>query len=87
MVTAVLKPLYLKKEVTKKEYTDINREVSHLLYEKVGEAGADALADQDTREKWQQMATGEVDNAIKLLRASSAVALSPAADDSASTSS
>lgn len=86
MVTAVLKPIYLKKEVTKEEYTDINREVSRLLYEKVGEAGADALADQDTREKWQQMATGEVDNAIKTIRANG-TALSPAADDSASSSS
>jgi hypothetical protein len=86
MVTAVLKPIYLKKEVTKEEYTDVNRDVSRLLYEKVGEAGADALADQDTREKWQKMATNEVDIAVKALRAGGA-ALSPAADDSASSSS
>jgi hypothetical protein len=84
MVTAVLKPLYLKKEVTKQEYTDVNRDVSRLLYEKVGEAGADALADQDTREKWQKMATAEVDIAVKALRAA---ALSPSAEDSASSSS
>jgi hypothetical protein len=84
MVTAVLKPLYLKKEVTKQEYTDVNRDVSRLLYEKVGEAGADALADQDTREKWQKMATTEVDVAVKALRAA---ALSPSAEDSASSSS
>lgn len=87
MVTAVLKPLYLKKDVTKEEYTDINRDVSRLLYEKVGEAGADALADQDTREKWQQMASGEVDSAVKTLKANNAIALSPAAEDSASSSS
>ncbi|CAA9963405.1 HRD1 HRD ubiquitin ligase complex ER membrane component [Pyrenophora teres f. maculata] len=86
MVTAVLKPLYLKKEVTKQEYTDVNRDVSRLLYEKVGEAGADALADQDTREKWQKMASDEVDVAVKGLRTAGA-ALSPAADDSASSSS
>jgi hypothetical protein len=86
MVTAVLKPIYLKKEVTKEEYTDVNRDVSRLLYEKVGEAGADALVDQDTREKWQKMATNEVDIAVKALRAGGA-ALSPAADDSASSSS
>ncbi|KAI2488584.1 HRD1 HRD ubiquitin ligase complex ER membrane component [Pyrenophora tritici-repentis] len=86
MVTAVLKPLYLKKEVTKQEYTDVNRDVSRLLYEKVGEAGADALADQDTREKWQKMASNEVDAAVKGLRTAGA-ALSPAADDSASSSS
>lgn len=85
MVTAVLKPLYLKKEVTKEEYTDINRDISRLLYEKVGDAGAAALADQETREKWQRMAGDEVDNAIKALR--TIVALSPAAEDSASSSS
>ncbi|EUC44865.1 hypothetical protein COCMIDRAFT_37301 [Bipolaris oryzae ATCC 44560] len=86
MVTAVLKPLYLKKEVSKQEYTDVNRDVSRLLYEKVGEAGADALADQDTREKWQKMASSEVHNAIKALPRNLAGALSPAADDSASSS-
>jgi hypothetical protein len=87
MVTAVLKPVYLKKEVTKEQYTDINRDVSRLLYEKVGEAGADALADHDTRDKWQQMAGTEVQNAIEARRASGAAALSPAAEDSASSSS
>ena len=84
MVTAVLKPMYVKKEITKQEYTDINRDVSRLLYEKVGEAGADALLDHDTREKWQSMASTEVDNAIKTIRAA---AVSPAAEDSASSSS
>lgn len=87
MVTAVLKPRYVKKEVTKEEYTDINRDVSRLLYEKVGEAGSDALVDHETREKWQQMAGTEVENAVKALRMSTAAALSPAADDSASSSS
>lgn len=87
MVTAVLKPLYMKKEVTKEEYTDINRDVSRLLYDKVGDAGAAALADQETREKWQRMATDEVEGAIKVLRTAGTIALSPAAEDSASTSS
>ena len=87
MVTAVLKPLYLKKEITKEEYTDINRDVSHLLYEKVGDAGAAALADQETREKWQYMASDEVDGAIKTLRTANAPALSPATEDSTSSSS
>ncbi len=87
MVTAVLKPLYAKKEVTKEEYTEINRDISRLLYEKVGEAGADALADQDTREKWQNMANTEVDTALKTLRTSVAAALSPVTEDSASSSS
>lgn len=87
MVTAVLKPVYLKKEVTKEQYTDINRDVSRLLYEKVGEAGADALADHETREKWQKMASTEVEGAVQNLRTACAAALSPAAEDSASSSS
>lgn len=87
MVTAVLKPIYLKKEVSKEAYTDINRDVSRLLYEKVGEAGAGALTDQATREKWQQMASTEVQNAIEARRVSNTAVLSPAADDSASSSS
>jgi hypothetical protein len=87
MVTAVLKPRYLKKEVTKEQYTDINRDVSRLLYDKVGEAGADALADHDTREKWQQMASSEVAAAIDKLGVISASSLSPTAEDSASSSS
>lgn len=87
MVTAVLKPIYLKKEVTKEAYTDINRDVSRLLYEKVGEAGAGALTDHATREKWQQMASAEVQNAIEARRVSNTAVLSPAADDSASSSS
>lgn len=87
MVTAALKPMYLKKEVSKEEYTDINRDISRLLYEKVGGAGADALADHDTREKWQRMASDEVEGAVKALRASDAAVLSPTAEDSASSSS
>lgn len=86
MVTAVLKPLYLKKDITKEEYTDINRDVSRLLYDKVGDAGATALADQDTREKWQRMAGDEVDNAVKSLHTAGAAAVSPTAEDFISSS-
>jgi hypothetical protein len=83
MVTAVLKPRYVKKEVTKEQYTDINRDVSRLLYEKVGDAGATALADQETREMWQRMAGDEVETAIQALHTAGAVAVSPTAEDSA----
>ncbi|KAF2270306.1 hypothetical protein CC78DRAFT_574440 [Lojkania enalia] len=86
MVTAVLKPLYIKKEITKEEYTEINRDVSRLLYERVGEAGASALTDQNTREKWQRMAGKEVDSSIRALRASGPVAIA-LSEDSASSSS
>lgn len=65
MVTAVLKPLYVKKDITKDIYTEVNRDVSRLLYERVGDAGPAALADQTTRAGWQKMANDEVANAIK----------------------
>jgi len=86
MVTAVLKPIYIKKDISKDDYTEINRDVSRLLYDRVGEAGADALAKQDTREKWQRMANEEVDKAVKALDPNRP-AVSPILDDSASTSS
>lgn len=86
MVTVALKPLYVKKEISKQEYTEINRDVSRLIYERVGDAGAEALADQETREKWQSMAGEEVDTAVKNLRANGPAAVS-VADDSASSSS
>ncbi|KAJ4298171.1 hypothetical protein N0V90_006070 [Kalmusia sp. IMI 367209] len=86
MVTAVLKPFYIKKDINKDEYTEINRDVSRLLYDRVSEAGADALASQDTRDKWQNMASTEVDNAIKELSVARH-ATSPTTEDSASSSS
>jgi hypothetical protein len=86
MVTVVLKPLYLKKEITKEEYTCINRDVSRLLYERVGDAGAEALANQETRARWQQMAGDEVSIAVKAYRADNPTAAS-AVDDAASSSS
>jgi hypothetical protein len=81
MVSAVLKPIYMKKEITKDEYTEINRDVSRLLYERVGDAGANALMSQDTRGKWQKMAMDEVNNAVLLLPSSGAAS---AGEDSAS---
>ncbi|CAI6334749.1 unnamed protein product [Periconia digitata] len=65
MVSAVLKPLYVKKDITKDVYTEVNREVSRSLYERVSDAGPAALADQATRAKWQEIANDEVQSAIK----------------------
>ncbi|KAF2015285.1 hypothetical protein BU24DRAFT_174957 [Aaosphaeria arxii CBS 175.79] len=86
MVTFALKPLYVKKEISKDEYTDVNRDISRLLYDRVSDAGADALADKDNREQWQKMAADEVDDAVKALRADGPPTLT-STDDSASSSS
>ncbi|GAB7348835.1 hypothetical protein MBLNU459_g7544t1 [Dothideomycetes sp. NU459] len=66
MVKAALGSRYREKEITKDQYTDINRDVSRLLYDKVGDA--EGLADQAEREKWQQVALDEVQLAIDAIR-------------------
>ena len=63
MVKAALKPLYQKNELDKDAYTEINRDISRLMYEKVG--GANGLTDQSARERWQRLANTEVEAAIK----------------------
>jgi hypothetical protein len=88
MVTAVLKPFYTKKQISKSSYTDINRDVSRLLYDRVGDAGAEALANQQTRLGWQKMASEEVDKAVKALQGfAPGAATVSVTDDSASSSS
>ena len=67
MVKAVLGPRYRNDEVTKDQYTDINRDVSRLMYDKVGDA--EGLADQDGRDKWQKFATDEVERLVEAIRA------------------
>lgn len=67
MVKAVLAPRYRENQISKDQYTDINRDVSRMLYEKIGDA--EGLADQKEREKWQQVALEGVDEAIDAIRA------------------
>lgn len=67
MVKASLGPRYRKNEITKDQYTDINRDISRLMYDKVGDA--EGLANQEERNKWQRVAHDEVEKAIELIRA------------------
>ncbi len=66
MVKLALGSRYRDKEITKDQYTDINRDVSRRLYELVGSAAA--LTDQAEREKWQGVADEEVRQAVIALR-------------------
>jgi hypothetical protein len=66
MVKAVLGPRYRGGEINKDQYTDINRDVSRMLYEKVGDA--EGLANQDGRERWQEVASAEVERAVQTIR-------------------
>ncbi|KAK3109517.1 hypothetical protein LTR53_017152, partial [Teratosphaeriaceae sp. CCFEE 6253] len=66
MVKLALGPRYRDQEMSKEQYTDINRDVSRKMYERVGDASA--LTDQAERERWQGVAEGEVKKAIAALR-------------------
>jgi len=65
MVSGALKPHYKAKAVSKDQYTDINRNISRLLYNHVGDI--DAL-DGDGREKLEKFAIEEVSKAVEALQ-------------------
>lgn len=67
MVKNALGTRYRDREISKDQYTDINRDVSRMLYDQVGDA--ESLADQTEREKWQQLAVDEVQKAVDAIRA------------------
>jgi hypothetical protein len=66
LVSAALKPHYHRKELDKDAYTEINRDVSRMLYDRVWDAGG--LVDVATRDKFQKIAAEEVAIAVKALR-------------------
>ena len=63
MVKNALRSRYQQNEIDTDQYTNINRDVSRKLYEQIGDA--ESLADQVERERWQTVATVEVDKAIE----------------------
>ncbi|KAI9801086.1 MAG: hypothetical protein M1833_002954 [Piccolia ochrophora] len=65
MVRAALKPLYHSQDVSKDEYTTVNRNVSRMLYDRVGDVNC---LDQEAREGWERLATQEVHKAVQALR-------------------
>ena len=64
MVKEALKVPYQNKLVSKDEYTDINRSISRMLYDKIGD---EEKLNSDSREIWQQFAKDEVDKALRAL--------------------
>ena len=66
MVSSALKPHYQNNSVNKDQYTDINRNVSHMLYDRYGQLGT---IDGDSREGWERLASDEVAKAVKELQA------------------
>ncbi len=65
MVSSALRPHYHNSEISKDEYTDINRSVSRMLYEKVG---AEENLNDHARESWEKMASEEVTKAVQSLK-------------------
>ncbi|KAL8830287.1 MAG: hypothetical protein Q9170_005793 [Blastenia crenularia] len=69
MVSSALKPHWHRSEISKDQFTDINRSVSRMLYEKVGVAGN--LEDNGAKETWEKLASEEVAKAVQSLKAES----------------
>lgn len=65
MVKAVLKPIYKKRTINTEEYTDINMQVSRMLYDRIEDEGG--LADEAARGRWQAVAAEEVEAALTRL--------------------
>lgn len=66
LVSAALKPHYTEQTITKDEYTNINRDISRMLYDKIGDF--EALAGED-KAKWEKVAGEEVSKAVDALKA------------------
>ena len=64
MVSTALKPHYQSNVISKDQYTDINRNVSRLLYDRVG--GAGYVMGKD-REIFEKLANEEVTKAVEEL--------------------
>ncbi|KLJ13772.1 hypothetical protein EMPG_11313 [Blastomyces silverae] len=84
MVSAALKPHYRSRGVSKDEYTDINRRISRMLYDK---AGTTTALDTESKTKWQAVAKEEVNKAIARLKESRELNKANEASDSGQASS
>lgn len=65
LVGAELKPFYRRKEVSKEEYTEINRTISRKLYERVGEV---ETLEGEKLAQLKEVAKEEVRKAVEALQ-------------------
>lgn len=63
MVSGVLKPHYAKKLVDKDTFTDINRDISRMLYDRIWDDGG--FVDKAARDRWEKIALEEVEKAVQ----------------------
>lgn len=66
LVATALKPHYNDQTITKDEYTIINRDISRMLYDRIGDF---ETMDVDGRAKWEKVAGDEVSKAVSALKA------------------
>jgi hypothetical protein len=66
LVSSALKPHYIDQTISKDQYTVINRDISRMLYDKIGDF--DSLAGND-KAKWEKVADEEVNKAVGALKA------------------
>lgn len=66
MVSAALRPRYRRKEISRGEYTTINRDISRKLYDRIGDL--EALG-AEGRARWESIAGDEVERAVTRLKA------------------
>ena len=66
MVQAALKPFYHNGTLSKENYTVVNRDVSRMLYDLIGDV---TRLDGQNRKCWEDIATTEVRKAVESLRA------------------
>ena len=67
MVKEALARPWAKNQVSKDEYTDINRTVSRMLYDRIGDLNS--LQDPERRREWEGLARVEVEKAVRELEA------------------
>ncbi|KAH0847788.1 hypothetical protein AYO21_03995 [Fonsecaea monophora] len=66
LVASALKPHYNDQTITKDEYTTINRDISRMLYDKIGDFETLGV---DDKAKWEKIAGDEVNKAVRALKA------------------
>ena len=70
MVSAALKPFYNDQIISKDEYTNVNRDTCHKLYDKIGDFEA---LDIEGKARWEKVAGEEVSKAVGALKGSAIV--------------
>jgi hypothetical protein len=70
MVSAALKPFYNEQIISRDEYTNVNRDTCHKLYDKIGDFEA---LDVEGKARWEKVAGEEVTKAVGALKGTAIV--------------